>query len=56
MSLNNFHDKIISHAESKPDQEVCGVVLLCPDLSVEIKQESNINPDPVNSFTISPQN
>lgn len=55
MSLNNFHDKIISHAESKPDQEVCGVVLLCPDLSVEIKQESNINPDPVNSFTISPQ-
>ena len=39
MSLNNFHDKIISHAESKPDQEVCGVVLLCPDLSVEIKQD-----------------
>lgn len=55
MSLNSFNEEIISYSKDNKVEEICGFVLLCPDNSVEITKEVNVNPDPSKSFSISPQ-
>lgn len=48
-----FYQEIVLHAESAPDQEVCGFVLLNKDLTVSVDRAVNENPNPGESFTIS---
>ncbi len=54
MNLNKYEADICSHAKSRPDEEVCGVVILNRDLTVSIKRLSNESSDPKNCFFISP--
>lgn len=49
-----FYDQVRSHAEEFPSQEVCGIVLLKPNLEVEVRRQKNESKDPSNSFVISP--
>jgi proteasome lid subunit RPN8/RPN11 len=48
-----FQEEIVLHAESKPDEEVCGFVLLNKDLTVSVERSTNENPNPGECFTIS---
>jgi proteasome lid subunit RPN8/RPN11 len=54
MILSNFNEKIIEHANSNKQEEVCGFVILEQDLSISVEPARNENPDPANSFSISP--
>jgi len=48
-----FQDQIVLHAESKPDEEVCGFILLNKDLTVSVEECANENPNPEKCFTVS---
>ena len=49
-----FETEIIKHADAFPHQEVCGVVVLEPNLSVRVIREKNEHPTPKKQFCISP--
>lgn len=53
MTLSNFHNDIISHAEKNPEEEVCGFVILNPDLTVSSEPAINENRDKEDCFEIS---
>ncbi len=55
MSLNNYQKEIIKHAESQPEEEVCGLVLLNRDLTISIKKLKNLSDKKQESFAFSPQ-
>lgn len=49
-----FESEIINHAGTKPDEEVCGFILLNKDLTVSVEPAINEHPNPKEHFTISP--
>tara|TARA_R110002020_G_scaffold133235_4_gene297339 strand:- start:7991 stop:8704 length:714 start_codon:yes stop_codon:yes gene_type:complete len=49
-----FDAEIIKHAESNPDEEVCGFVLLNKDLTISVERAVNEHLEPRDCFTISP--
>ena len=53
MNISKFHKDIVSHSKSKPDEEVCGFVILNPDLTVSAEPAINENPDKKDCFEIS---
>ena len=54
MTSNKFCDSIIEHANSSPEKEVCGFVILSDDLIAYSEEAINENPKPADSFSISP--
>ena len=55
MSLNNFHEKVKAHALEKPEEEVCGFIILNPDNTISVERVKNENPNKKLSFSISPK-
>jgi proteasome lid subunit RPN8/RPN11 len=49
-----FEAKIIDHAESYPETEVCGFIFLNNDLTVSIERAKNESKTPGESFLVSP--
>ena len=49
-----FESEIVQHAKENPEEEVCGFVLLEPDLSVKIERSINESPNKRECFLISP--
>ena len=54
MTSSKFCDSIIEHANSSPEKEVCGFVILSDDLIAYSEEAINENPKPADSFSISP--
>ena len=50
-----YYKEIIEHAESQPEEEVCGTVVLDTSLLVNINREKNESIDKKNMFQISPR-
>jgi proteasome lid subunit RPN8/RPN11 len=55
MSLNNFHEQVKAHALEKPEEEVCGFIILNPDNTISVERVKNENPNKKLSFSISPK-
>ena len=49
-----FQTEIIKHAEESPEEEICGFVLLEPNLIVNVVRAINESPNRKDFFTISP--
>jgi proteasome lid subunit RPN8/RPN11 len=50
-----FEREVIVHAESNPEEEVCGFILLHKDLTVSVEPAINEHSAPRDCFTISPK-
>lgn len=50
-----FEREIIEHAESLPEEEVCGFVILNNNLTITVERALNENPNPRDCFSISPR-
>lgn len=49
-----FEKEIIDHAKEHPEEEVCGFILLNPDLTVKVERAINESPNREDFFAISP--
>ncbi len=55
MNSSDFQKQIVNHAKQNPEEEVCGFIVLCEDLSVRVVPAINENPNKSECFSISPQ-